>query len=201
MVCMMPYGSVDWLLTHQALRDADLPDDMAAILDPQPVSILCHTTNTDILTFFKHEPLVFTAKVHNESLVYLSVNRDINKELLDKMIGSPCGHILDNFNHYCCLYSPSSTQTKQLSQNFTLYKTFRKDPYFHVEDLYYGKPKHVDQRVQFTHVVPGLQEVTVTADHTCRADVITDPYPEIHMKINSRSTDGVHKELLFHWYL
>lgn len=192
--CVIPYGSVDWFQTRNRVCEHSPPANNATKIF-HPTAVLCHTADPHTLRRLRKKPLIFLATLHDQSYVYLSVNSDHNANLLHSISSAPCGYGYNN-NHFCCTYSEHQEETR--SENFTYVKAYHKDPYFHIEDIYYGKSGHLHHKIQFTHVTEDLEHIKVSAEHNCRSDVLVDPYPEVHLEINNEIEN---RSLYFHWYL
>lgn len=194
--CILPYGSVDWFKKGHGTSTSTSRINEVVKWSAQS-SVVCHTKHA--FANSKRKALIFTANVHNYSVVSVSLDSHVNKYLINSLSNFPCGFLIGEENSYCCAYSQELLDTN--SNNFTFFKTLRTDPYFHIEDIYYGKPRHVDQTVIFTHRISQSEEKSVTVKHTCRSDVTLDPYPEIHMTVKTKFWSGESKTSDFHWYL
>ena len=199
MVCVFPYGSVDWLQLQQKGTEY-APSANNYNQDSYPTHVICHTTHLGIAHTHTKKPFMFLAKAHNHSVAYLSINNEYHMHLTEPLFDRPCGYLHNNTDHFCCMYSENLDTVN--GEQFAYYKTYHEDPYFHIEDIFYGKSEQLHQRIEFVHVVSELERVIVSVEHQCRSDVKVDPYPEVHIHVStehlvSRRNETVH----FHWYL
>lgn len=75
------------------------------------------------------------------------------------------------------------------------------DNYIRIEDIINGKPEMVDLMIKVSAVTENRTNLDIIAQHRCRGDVIIDPYPEVHINVDRRNSNGSIKKNEFHWFL
>jgi len=166
---------------------------LGALFRP-PESVLCLSSGDDLMRSWRHAPHVFTGRETNWT-VFLSNNADINDFLTNRLTfyNEQCGNMYEN-GVYCCMYNKDDNIT--YTKDFTFARKLVKDPYFRIEDFFYGKADVIHIDVGFAVMTSHRGDVSVHASHHRLSRGHLDPYPEIHIYVD----DGT-RLAEFHWYL